>query len=158
MYDILGQFNGLNTKSMPVSSSQVEPLYETVEPLDSVTESVTAMESKFAAFKENMVAEKKKVRSDSPAEKFNPENIDSADATIQNLLTKARFSRPGAKSDLEAIVYHIAKQDEELERAKNAEHEDRELIKKAQAVTDQMNNRFKKLNAKVAAGDRRAHV
>ena len=152
MYDILGQFNGLNTKSMPVSSSQTEPLYESVEPLDSVTESVTALESKYATFKENMVAEKKKVRPESPGAKFDPENIDSADATIQNLLTKARFSRPGAKTDLEAIVYHIAKQDEELERAKTAEQEDRQLIKKAQAVTDQMNNRFKKLNAKVAAG------
>ena len=142
MYDILGQFNGLNTKSMPVSSSQTEPLYESIEPLDSVTESVTAMESKFAAFKENMVAEPKD----------NPENLDSADATIKQLVTKARFSRPGAKSDLEAIVYHIAKQDEELERAKAAEEEDREMIKKTQEVSDQMNDRFKKLNAKVASG------
>ena len=150
MYDILGQFNGLSTKSMPVSSSQTEPLYESVEPLDSVTESVAAMESKFAMFKENMVAEKTLRKSADP--KDDSENIDSADATIQNLLTKARFSRPGAKTDLEAIVYHIAKQDEELERAKTAEEEDRQLIKKAQAVTDQMNNRFKKLNAKVAAG------
>jgi hypothetical protein len=108
------------------------------------------MESKFAVFKENMVAEKTLRKSADP--KDDSENIDSADATIQNLLTKARFSRPGAKTDLEAIVYHIAKQDEELERAKTAEQEDRQLIKKAQAVTDQMNNRFKKLNAKVAAG------
>ena len=51
MYDILGQFNGLNTKSVPASASQTDPLYETVEPLDSVTESVTAMEAKYATFK-----------------------------------------------------------------------------------------------------------
>ena len=96
MYDILGQFDGLNTKSVPVSASQTEPLYETVEPLDSVTESVTAMESKFAAFKESVVAEKTKRKSAEP--KDNPENLDSADATIKQLVTKARFSRPGATS------------------------------------------------------------
>jgi hypothetical protein len=137
---------------MPVSSSQAEPIYESVDPLDSISESVTAMEAKFQVFKENIVAEKDKRKSAEKSKESELGDIDSADATIQQLVNKARFSRPGAKNDLEAIVYHIAKQDEELERARNAEQEDRELIKKAQAVTDQMNARFKKLNAKVASG------
>ena len=148
IYDILNKL----PKDTIVSESQVSPIYENVDPLDSVTESVTAMEAKFQVFKENIVAEKDKRKSAEKSKESKLGDIDSADGTIQQLVNKARFSRPGAKNDLEAIVYHIAKQDEELERAKAAEEEDRMLIKKAQAVTDQMNDRFKKLNAKVAAG------
>jgi len=152
IYDILGKLNGLVPKENPVSTS--EPIYESVDLRGDIIEAVTGLEKKYAAFNENIVAEKKKKKKKSAEKIKQPDagDITSADATINQLLTKARFSRPGAKNDLEAMVYHIAKQDEELERAKAAEEEDRMLIKKAQAVTDQMNDRFKKLNAKVAAG------
>ena len=150
IYDILGKLNGLAPKENPVSTA--EPVYESLDPRGDIMEAVTGLEKKYAAFNENIVAEKKKRKSAEKIKQPDAGDITSADATINQLLTKARFSRPGAKNDLEAIVYHIAKQDEELERAKAAEEEDRMLIKKAQAVTDQMNDRFKKLNAKVAAG------
>jgi len=150
IYDILGKLNGLVPKENPVSTA--EPVYESVDPRGDIMEAVTGLEKKYAAFNENIVAEKKKRKSAEKIKQSDAGDITSADATINQLLTKARFSRPGAKNDLEAMVYHIAKQDEELERAKAAEEEDRMLIKKAQAVTDQMNDRFKKLNAKVASG------
>ena len=150
IYDILGKLNGLAPKENPVSTA--DPIYESVDPRGDIIEAITSLEKKYTAFNENIVAEKKKKKSAEKIKQPDAGDITSADATINALLTKARFSRPGAKNDLEAIVYHIAKQDEELERAKAAEEEDRLLIKKAQSVTDQMNDRFKKLNAKVAAG------
>jgi hypothetical protein len=143
IYDILGKLNGLVPKENPVSTA--EPVYESVDPRGDIMEAVTGLEKKYAEFNENIVAEKKKRKSAEKIKQPDAGDITSADATINQLLTKARFSRPGAKNDLEAMVYHIAKQDEELERAKAAEEEDRMLIKKAQAVTDQMNDRFKKL-------------
>jgi len=151
IYDILGKLNGLASKENPVSTA--EPVYESVDPRGDILEAVTGLEKKYAAFNENVIAEKKKKKSAEKIKQPDAGDITSADAAINALLTKARFSRPGAKNDLEAIVYHIAKQDEELERAKAAEEEDRLLIKKAQLVTDQMNDRFRKLNAKVAAGE-----
>jgi len=153
IYDILGKLKGLTFGAKPIDTP-TEPVYENVNPRGDIMEAVTGLEKKYAAFNENIVAEKKKKKKKSAEKIKQPDagDITSADATINQLLTKARFSRPGAKNDLEAMVYHIAKQDEELERAKAAEEEDRMLIKKAQAVTDQMNDRFKKLNAKVAAG------
>ena len=56
IYDILGKLNGLVPKENPVSTS--EPIYESVDPRGDIMEAVTGLEKKYAAFNENVIAEK----------------------------------------------------------------------------------------------------
>ena len=62
IYDILGKLNGLFSKNNPIESP-TEPVYENVNPRGDIMEAVTGLEKKYAAFNENIIAEKKKKKS-----------------------------------------------------------------------------------------------
>ena len=157
MYDILGKFNNLDPEFKPLDKvTPSEPVYQEVDPRGSITEGIKKLQENFETFKLSEAPSKKKSpkkQVDTPQDvQSDLLNIDSSDPELKRLKTQARFYKPTAKNDFEAIASYVAKQEKELDRAKAAEEEDRTLIKKTQEVSDQMNDRFKKLNAKVAAG------
>ena len=161
MYDILGKFKNLNPQFKPLDQTEQakEPVYQEVEPRGSITQAVNKLQESFAEFKEAALPKYNypDVNQQRQAQAVNdngaPEDLTkSADPELAQLAQQARFSKPKAKSDIEAIAGVAATLKKELERAKAAEEEDRQLLIKNQEVHDQMNDRFKVLNDKVATG------
>jgi len=160
IYDILGKLDGLTPKANPVSTS--EPIYESVDPRGDIMSAVTQLEERFMGFKEAKAKKRKEPSVEVPADDLTR----SADPDVVKLATKARFAKPQAKNDFEAIVSYVSKQEKELERAEQADILDREKIEKTQGmlaktqanqdalrkVIDNTDQRFRALNAKVASG------
>ena len=160
IYDILGKLDGLTPKANPVSTA--EPIYESVDPRGDIMSAVTQLEERFMGFKEAKAKKRKEPSVEVPADDLTR----SADPDVVKLATKARFAKPQAKNDFEAIVSYVSKQEKELERAEQADVVDREKIEKTQGmlaktqanqdalrkVIDNTDQRFRALNAKVASG------
>ena len=159
IYDILGKLNGLAPKENPASTA--EPIYESVDPRGDIISAVTQLEERFAGFKEAKT-KRKEPSVEVPADDLTR----SADPDVVRLATKAKFNKPQAKNDFEAIVSYVNKQEKELERAEQADVVDRQkieqtqqMLSKTQANQDAMqkvmtatDQRFRALNAKVASG------
>ena len=159
IYDILGKLDGLTPKANPVSTA--EPIYESVDPRGDIMSAVTQLEERFMGFKEAK-AKRKEPSVEVPADDLTR----SSDPDVVKIATKARFAKPQAKNDFEAIVSYVNKQEKELERAEQADVVDREKIEQTQGmlaktqanqdalrkVIDNTDQRFRALNAKVASG------
>jgi hypothetical protein len=159
IYDILGKLDGLTPKANPVSTA--EPIYESVDPRGDIMSAVTQLEERFAGFKEAKTR-RKEPSVETPADDLTR----SSDPDVVKIATKARFAKPQAKNDFEAIVSYVNKQEKELERAEQADVVDREKIEQTQGmlaktqanqdalrkVIDNTDQRFRALNAKVASG------
>ena len=160
IYDILGKLDGLTPKANPVSTA--EPIYESVDPRGDIMSAVTQLEERFMGFKEAKAKKRKEPSVEVPADDLTR----SADPDVVKLATKARFAKPQAKNDFEAIVSYVSKQEKELERAEQADVVDRQKIEQTQGmltktqanqdalrkVIDNTDQRFRALNAKVASG------
>jgi hypothetical protein len=160
IYDILGKLDGLTPKANPVSTA--EPIYESIDPRGDIMSAVTQLEERFAGFKEAKAKKRKEPSVEVPADDLTR----SADPDVVKLATKARFAKPQAKNDFEAIVSYVSKQEKELERAEQADVIDRQKIEQTQGmltktqanqdalrkVIDNTDQRFRALNAKVASG------
>jgi hypothetical protein len=133
MYDILNSFNRLPVRENPTSSKEIEPLYEDINTENILVDSLNEKYKKFI----------------SEAETENPRGFSTSsrgkditdDPKVNKLLTKARIDRPQAKSDMEAVLYQVAKQDDELDnvKAKSAE---------LKAANDEQERRLDTLDAK----------
>jgi hypothetical protein len=163
MYDILGKFKNLDPQFKPLDQVEQakEPVYQEVEPRGSITQAVNKLQESFAEFKEAAlpkynypdVKQQRQVQAANDNTSAPEDLTKSADPELAQLAQQARFAKPKAKSDIEAIAGVAATLKKELERAKAAEEEDRQMLIKNQEVIGQTNDRFKELNAKVASGD-----
>lgn len=147
LYSVLDTLNNLDKVE---ESTPAETVYETVEARGSITR----------AIKE--AGEKKKDNQQNLGQSSGISRGLTGDPQTDKLLTKVRTDYPAiaAKSDMEAIVKHVANVDDELERAKAKEDELQKMLQQNQAMLaqnqenqDEMNNRFKELNAQIASGE-----
>jgi hypothetical protein len=113
IYDILNKLS----KSIPVSTVEAEPIYESVDPRGDIIEAINTLEAKFSKFNPNDEAEDKYL---------NPQ----AKRFVQ--LAKAKF--PETSSDLEAVVAAIGDKTEELD---TRDQETAEWMNKAKATIGQ---------------------
>jgi len=162
IYDILGKLSGLAPKENPISTS--ETIYESIDPQGDIMSAVNLLEDQYVAFKE--AKEKDDDKRETPQDDVSLNDLrKSADPDVVRLATKAKFKKPHL-DDFEAIVSYVNKQEQELERAEQAEKDDRAKIEQTQQllaqnqanqdalrkVIDATDQRFRALNAKVASG------
>jgi len=162
MYDILGKFKNLDPEFKPLDQVEraSQPVYQEVEPRGSITQAVNKLQESFAEFKEAAVQPKydypdvKQQRQAQAANDASDADLTkSADPELAQFATQARFKKARAKNDVEAIAGAAVSMQKELEKAKAAEEENREALRKNQEIIKQTNDRFAELNAKVASGD-----
>ena len=158
MYNILDSFGGTNPKDNPTSSQTLaDPIFESIDAQYGLVETVNALEEKYVSFKEasdNKDKEKTKKAEDPRGISTDTRGSEiTSDPTVNKLLTKARIARPQAKSDLEAILYHVSKQDDELDRARDREEELHQAILQQQNINSEQEKRLRTINAKVASGE-----
>ena len=150
IYDILAKF----PKDLPSSIKEIEPLYESVDPSDGLSESVRNLEEKFYKYK------------DAPQVKIN--NSDDASdfkiAKAKRELQLAMAEYPEASSPTEALVARMGDQAEETKRVVDGAKatiakQQQEISKTAQAVNDAndrynaQEQRFQEFNKQVAASE-----
>ena len=146
LYSVLDTFNSLTKVEEPAPA---ETVYENIEARGSITR----------AIKE---ADDKKKEEPHLGQNTGVQRGLTGDPEVDKLLTKVRTDYPAiaAKSDMAAVVKHISKVDDELDRAKTKEDELQTMLNQTQSMLaqnqenqDEMNNRFKELNAQIAAGE-----
>ena len=160
IYDILGKLNGLKPKDNPVSMS-AEPIYESVDSRGAIISAVTQLQEKYSNFKQAPVDETKRKPGKNKNDDEEPVSIAAADKInyqdvldprAKEVIRKARVATPGAKNDLEAIVAHIAKQDDDMVRVKQREEELHDELMQQQKINADQEKRFRELDDKYKTG------